>query len=209
MITGSLFLLPYLSTTAQELRLGIEYDKSVVPKLTVESKAQMRKNLNLSPGIYAIIQAGMSYELLKGISLSGTLRYSTATGESDEENIDEINEKIRYTADLKLKTRQFKNDITLKNRLRYQHSAILNENDKDYIRDKFSVEYRLTRVMQPYVAFEPYFILTQKKIRKLRIYLGSDLELFNNEFELCFILESKFKNEEVFVHHKIGIFYMF
>jgi len=209
LITAHLFIWSLLSADAQELRLGIEFDKTILPELAVESKAQLRKDMSQSSGLYSIIQAGLSYELSKNLSISGAVRYSTLTGESDEETIDEINEKIRFTADLKFKTRQFNNDITLINRLRYQHSAIIDENNKDYFRDKFSVKYKLTRVTKPFVAVEPYFLLKEKKIRKLRFYLGSKLELFNNEFELCFIIESKFKNKAISIHHKIGIFYIF
>ena len=209
MITAYLFLWPYLNTNAQELRLGIDYDKRILPKLEIDSKAQLRKIMNQSSSLYSIFQAGLTYEISENISLSGSIRYSSASGEFDDEIIDEINEKIRYTADLKLRTKQFNNDITIKNRIRYQHSAIIADDDRDYIRDKFSIEYKLTRGMKPYVAVEPYLILEEKRIRKLRFYMGSEFELSDNEFELCFILEGKFKDEVIFVRHKVGIFYIF
>jgi len=209
MITAYLCLWPYLNTSAQELRLGIDYDKRILPKLEIDSKAQLRILMNQSSSLYSIIQAGLTYEISENISLSGSIRYSSASGESDEEIVDEVNEKIRYTADLKLRTKQLNNDITIKNRVRYQHSAIINDDDRDYIRDKFSIEYKLARGMKPYIAVEPYLILEEYKIRKLRFYFGSEFELFDNEFELCFIIEGKFKDEGIFVHHKVGIFYIF
>ena len=147
-IVGYLILLPYLDTKAQELRLGINYEKNILPKLEIDSKVQLRKVMNQSNAYYAIVQAGLDYELSENISFSGSVRYTTSPVEIDEETVDGINEKLRYVADFRLKTKRLRNDIKISNRLRYQHSAIFMDDNRNYIRNKLSVEYRLNQGMK-------------------------------------------------------------
>ncbi|MCK4751295.1 MAG: DUF2490 domain-containing protein [Bacteroidales bacterium] len=206
-IVGYLILLPYLDTKAQELRLGINYEKNILPKLEIDSKVQLRKVMNQSNAYYAIVQAGLDYELSENISFSGSVRYTTSPVEIDEETVDGINEKLRYVADFRLKTKRLRNDIKISNRLRYQHSAIFMDDNRNYIRNKLSVEYRLNQGMKPFIAVEPYLLLEEQRIRKLRFYLGSEFELFNSEFELCFIIEGQSMDEVITIFHKVGIHY--
>jgi predicted porin len=209
MIASNMLIMLCLSTSAQELRFGINYDKKIIPKLEIDSKVQLRTIVNQENSFYSIAQLGMDYKISDNISVAGSVRYSTAHSEIDEKINEEINEKLRYTADLKLSTERFDNGTKIKNRLRYQYSAVITGDDKNYVRNKLSIDYKLTRRMKPYVAVEPYLLLDNKKIRKLRFYLGSEFELKNNELEFCFIVEGKSRDKVISMYYKAGIHYKF
>ena len=209
MIAGSMVLMIYLSTSAQEMRFGVGYEKNILPKLEIDGKVQLRKRINQSKAYYSIVQAGLAYDISENITVSGSFRYSTAPGGFDEEINDDINEKMRYTANFILGTKRFNNDIKIRNRLRYQHSVVISDDDRDYIRNKLIIDYKLTKRMKPYVAVEPYLLLEEQRLRKLRFYLGSEFELFSNELELCFIVEGKSKDGTISMFHAAGIHYTF
>jgi hypothetical protein len=206
---GFLILMVTSHTFGQEIRLGINYERSILPKLEIDGKAQLRKIIEQPHSWYSIVQAGLAYEFLKRVTVSGAVRSYTAFHVHDEILNDEINEKLRYTADLKVKTGRLSNGLEIRNRLRYQHSAFLEDGDKNYIRDKLSIHYKLSEGMQPVIAFEPFFLIDDRKIRKIRIYMGSEFAMLNNELELCFIIEGRRRNGIKTVAYKAGIYFTF
>ena len=69
-----LVLLSMLDTQAQEYRLGISYTGQILPKVEVDGKLQLRKLSDYSNGYYSIAQAGVQYEFVENISISGSFR---------------------------------------------------------------------------------------------------------------------------------------
>ena len=205
------FLLPFTTISnlhAQELRLGADYEKNIIPNLEISGEIEFRKSLNYENYYYPVMQAGASYNFLKNASIGGSIRYSV-TPEVEKRNkevlYEEMDEKWRYTAEFKFKTERFKNDIRISNRLRYQYSSENAEKTRSYLRDRISVDYKLNKKMEPYIAVEPYLFLETGEIRKVRLYMGNELDFFNDKLDIYLIIEANV--EEFSTFHAIGLTY--
>ncbi len=198
-----------LNARGQEIRLGINYSGQILPKAEVEGKLQVRRLDNQAGAYYTLVQAGVQYDLFKNISVSGSFRYSLAPGNEFESLDLDLHEKTRYTAEFRYKTKRFSNDVRLSNRLRYQHSAIQSNDQKEFIRNKIVADYKMTKAMKSYVAVEPYFLLDEFEISKCRLYVGSVFDVFDSAIEVCFIIEGKMDNKVISTNQMIGIYYNF
>lgn len=72
--------------------------------------------------------------------------------------------------------------LSLKYRLRYQREVrISNKNSEDYIRNKFTLNYNLCKLVDPYVSYEPFFRFNGKnEFRLMRYEIGLDWRIFEN-----------------------------
>lgn len=193
---------------AQELRLGFDYDKDIISNLEISGEIELRKSLDYNNFYYPIFQASADYSFLENFSIGGSVRYSVipeVKKRSNEVLYEEMDEKWRYTADLKFKTERFKNDIRISNRLRYQYSSENNEKTRSYLRNKISVDYKLNKKMEPYIAVEPYFFSETGKIRKTRLYIGNEVDFFKDKLDLYLIIEVD--NRAFSTFHIVGITY--
>jgi len=204
-----LFLLLYPDAYSQEVRLGINYERNLLPKLELKSKCQIRKHNNHPITFYSIVQAGLQYKITRKVSVSGSVRYTLSPDRNINWEFDDIYEKTRYAAEIKYKTRRYNNDIRISNRFRYQHLSTHSDEKKDYLKNKIVIDYKLTKAHNVYIAIEPYLRLGELKIQKCRIYIGDVFNISNHEFEVYFIVEGKTHNDVFSINHTLGIFYNF
>lgn len=202
-----------MKSFAQEFRVGIGYENEIIKNLELDGKAEFRTVFESQNQNYAIFQLGVGYGFLKHFSIGGTMRLSIVQANINEEidtDIDyEIEEVIRYTADFKYKTKRFKNDLRITNRFRYQYASIDDSKKRSYLRDKIGIDYKFNKRVKPYLALEPYWRLETNELRKIRIYIGNELEILKNTLEVSFIMEANMKDSETFTFFMVGLNYKF
>ncbi len=202
-----------LKSFTQEFRLGVGYEKEILPNFELDGKAEFRTIFESDNEYYGIFQLGAGYGFLKYFSLGGTIRLSVVRDniveKIDSEIEHEIEEVIRYTGDFKYKTKRFNNDLRITNRFRYQYSDVDAENKRTYIRDKIGLDYKFNKRVKPYIALEPYWRLEKNELRKIRIYIGNELNILKNTLEISFIMEANMKDSETYTFFMVGINYEF
>ncbi len=207
---GLLFISLFLTSlgiAAQELRIGVDYNRTLPAKLEFTSKVQLRTILGPQHIYYMILQVGLEYEIFETLSLAGTYRYSLAPTAKSENLLKSLDDKRRYTAELKYKHPRFDNGIRLSYRLRYQHSATHEGKSKDYLRNRLKVDSKLTKELRPYIAFESYYRLGKNEMNRFRLYLGSEIKVARTEIELSYIFETKTHDDNGrWTFHMIGLF---
>lgn len=188
---GSLLLV--LLASAQEYRGALSADFSLLPNLDAEAEIELRKVFY--PGSYfnRTFQGKISYSWSP--SWQTGLSYSYAIIDKDEEFSDDAEgesaEKHKISLDIGYETKRMDNDLKFSNRFRIQMSTLDDKKPKPYIRDRFMVDYRITKKFKPYIGVEPYFHLRQQKFKVVRFYLGSDVTLFGTDVDIYYIAEVK------------------
>ena len=202
-----IILTPCFRLWAQELRTGIDFDRMILPKVEFQSKLQLRKSFVGQNAFYTITQAGLEYKIIKQVSIAGSFRYSLGPIGTSENSLTPFHDKMRYTAETKVKSKRFDNGVRLRYRLRYQHSETQQGKSKDYLRNKLMLDYKLIKEMTPYAAAELYFRLGENEFQRCRLYLGTDIKLFKREAEVSYILEGEFDDTYFLSYHMIGVFF--
>lgn len=200
-------LLCRLNISAQEFRTGVDYERMLPANTELSGKFEIRKTLVPQNAFYNVFQLGLKHEIINNLSLGGTFRRSFTPARKNENLLESLDEKRRYTAELGFKYPRFDNGVRLSYRLRYQHSTTLEGKSKDYLRNRLKVDYKLIKDLQPYLAIEPYFRLEENEIRKCRLYLGSKVNVLRMGVELSYIFEVKIHNELASTSHFIGIYF--
>ena len=202
-----IILTPCFRLWAQELRTGIDFDRMILPKVEFLSKLQLRKTFVGQSAYYTITQAGLEYKIIKQISIAGSFRYSIGPLEISENSLIPFYDKMRYTAETKVKSKRFDNGVRLRYRLRYQHSKTQQGQSKDYLRNKLMLDYKLIKEMTPYAGAELYFRLGENELQRFRLSVGADIKLFKREAEVSYILEGEFEDTYFLSFHMIGFFF--
>ena len=200
-------LLTSLGIAAQELRIGVDYNRTLPAKLEFTSKVQLRTILGPQHIYYMILQVGLEYEIFETLSLAGTYRYSLAPTAKSENLLKSLDDKRRYTAELKYKHPRYDKGIRLSYRLRYQHSASYEGKSRDYLRLRLKADYKMTKELRPCIALEPYYRLGGNEMNRIRLYLGSKINVVRTEIELSYIFELKTHDDNgSWTFHMIGLF---
>lgn len=199
-------LIPGFRLSAQELRTGIDFDRMISPKVEILSKVQIRKSIPGQNSWYTMAQLGMEYKLFKQVSIAASFRYSMGPSEISD-NSTPFQDKMRYTADTKVRSKRFDNGISIRYRLRYHHSSTWEGNSRDYIRNKLLLDYKFNKEMSPYAAAELYFRLGEMEFQKFRLYLGTDIKFFKRNLELSYILEGDIDTTYFRSYHMMGLFF--
>jgi hypothetical protein len=121
----------------------------------------------------------------------------------------EIDEKLRFTLDLKHKSDWINENLRIRNRIRYQHSSIISGASKDYIRYRLALDCRFNEDVRPYLALEPYQAVDDLEFARVRLYLGANLEILKNELNIYFIIEGRERNNALSSNYIMGVSYNF
>lgn len=195
-----------LGLSAQEFRIGVEYETMLPAKMEFAGKFELRNTLVPKSSFYTIFQLGLKREILKNLYLGGTFRQSLAPKRSSESLLESMDDKRRYTAEMIYKFPRFDNGVRLSYRLRYHYSISSKGKTKDYLRSKLKADYKLIKDLRPYVAIEPYFHLEENELRKFRLYLGGKIDVFRIGMELSYILEVKSYDQLFMTSHLVGLY---
>lgn len=202
------FLLQMRSLKAQELRIGGEVSLEV-KSLEIGTGLEYRYLSPVDNRQVYLWQSELEYGLRKWLDVGVGYRYATTAEYNSfwNEQLD-YDAKNRFTVDMQLKSARFDNGVKLKNRFRYQVSVKDNGKTKPYLRNKFTIDYKLTSLFRPFIEMEMYYNPRDKEIRSIRMYLGTSLEMGSNTIDIVAITEVDM-SEYVNVKYVLGLSYSF
>jgi len=161
--------------TDNELWLGGAIDLKLNKKWSVELEEQFRINNNISTLNQAFTELSGKYKINKYFGLKGNYRF---VGRPKKNN------KNRLSIDILAKWKKKNFPLSFGYRLRLQRAITSgSKNTRSYIRNKFGVNYNLSKLVDPFIAYEIYFRPDKKEFRVSRITLGLDWKL-NKRMEL-------------------------
>lgn len=183
-----IFIISVKFAFSQETRFEIGTDYTI-KKFNIGLEAQLRKPSLIKNDYLGLFQAEVEYEICKQLDFEVGYRFKTDIEEFYPESHIDYNSKHRFTFDLGYNAKRFDNDIKLKNTVRYQTNFSQNEKRKNYLRNEFELNYKLTNKFEPYIAPSIYYNLDKKHFSEFRIEIGSGFELGKNSIDVFYIIE--------------------
>ena len=159
-------------TYAQELWTGLTLRVKPVKRLTTEIEHQFRFDNGITGLATTFTEFGVGYDITRRFGIKAAYRNSHKTG---SERVD--NDKERFSIETSYELGSDETRFVFSYRLRYQVARETanreNVDRDDYIRNRFSLDYNLTKKVQPYAATEIFYKLNQnKEIRAYWLTLG-------------------------------------
>lgn len=157
------------------------------------------------------LKCGVDYALSKRWKLSASCHYSflSRLPENMNESGEETSDKLKLAADLVYEPKRLDNDLKITSRLRFQHTLAEDKKPKDYLRNKTTLDYKISKAMKPYIALEPYFNLHSNRFSYLRFYIGNEMTLRKTKIDLYYIAEARLKQEHFGIQYIIGADFRF
>tara|TARA_B110000285_G_C15029883_1_gene566134 strand:+ start:343 stop:993 length:651 start_codon:yes stop_codon:yes gene_type:complete len=161
--------------TDNELWMGGALDLKLNKKWSVGLKEQFRINNNISTLNQTFTGLYGKYKINKYFGLRGNYRFVARP---------QKNNKTRISLDALAHWKKKDFPLSFGYRLRLQRAVISGaKNTRSYIRNKFSINYNLSKLVDPFIAYEIYFRPDKKEFRVSRLTLGLDWKL-NKRMEL-------------------------
>ena len=155
-------------------------------KIRLDIEEQVRFNNNISHLNTTISEIGLRYELTKKIELKTGFRY---TYDPESHN------SLRFSGDISYTWSKKKFPVDVKYRLRYQNTIEeYTKKTSGYIRNRIKVQYNLSRLADPFVAFESYFRLNYlNRFTSNRYFLGAEWKPCKKlNLDTFFLIEDEF-----------------
>lgn len=157
----TLFLFLPLVAAGQDgtgLRTGITAKKDISDKWKAEIQLQTRFNGDISFLQTYLAEAGISYEIIKGLEVAAFYRYANRRKNTEKD----FKERHRYYGDLSYGKKVQR--VKLEYRLRYQHQFKDNDSgaaefDKSYLRNKLEATYAGRGKFRPYVSADLFYMI--------------------------------------------------
>jgi hypothetical protein len=199
-------MLSFQLIMAQEYRGGVSTEVEITRNLNAEIGFEARKVFNPESYFNKTFQGKVEYSFADLWRVATSYSYSFITEQEDdgEETGEETSDKSKITADLIFQPRRFNNDLKLVNRFRYHYSTVDDSRAKEYLKNKLTLDYRIHKNMNTYVAVEPFYHLQSRRISHLRIYLGTEMPVLRTKMEIYYIAEVKFKEESFRTFYIVG-----
>ena len=195
-------LFAFCTLHGQEYRAGVSLNYHLFPKLVVEGESELRTHFKTEPYFNTTFSAHFRYSffdpLYLGIFYSYSIRSDVLT---TKDYNDEIDDKYKFGFDIAYKSTRFNNDLRFNNRLRYQYTICENKS-KQYIKNKLTLDYKITNKMNPYIAIEPYYSILYNEVNVIRFYIGNEMPLFISKLEFYYIAEIHFREEYFYKKYK-------
>ena len=181
--------------SAQEGRMGYKIKTNLGYDFSTEGLIQFRSLQENSDRTRALVgEAELNYVRYKYFKPGISVRYSNLR-ETDIESVEEVQDKYRFAADLKIKIPEDIKHFTLQNRLRYQYSMMPEDKVKQLFRNEITASYKPSKTLKTYVGQETIYRLDKNKLDALRFEVGIDLKL-NGNYGIggYYIIETLLKN---------------
>ena len=181
----------FLPAGAQEFRGSVSAEFDILPQLQGEVEIELRTIFYPESYFNRTFQGELNYEINSLWSIGGTYSFAIVDEDHEFEDDDEgeTGDRNKWVVDLTFQPARFKSDLRLSNRLRYQFTLDEDDEPKMYLRNKLTLDYKITGKMNPYIAVEPYFRFDSNKIKIIRVYLGNEMPFFSTKIDLYYIVE--------------------
>ena len=161
--------------TDNELWLGGALDLKLNKKWALGFEEQFRINNNVSTLNQMFTEVGGKYKINKYFALKGKYRFVSRP---------QKNNKTRISLDILANFKKKNFPLSFGYRLRFQRAITSISKITQYnIRNKFAVDYNLSKLVDPFIAYEIYFRTDKSEFRVSRLTLGLDWKL-NKRMEL-------------------------
>lgn len=153
-----------------EMWLGGSLDSKFSKKLNGQISQVFKFNDTISRYKSSFTELGLKYDLNKFIDFKINYRF---IGNPPDGNTH------RFSADFASIIKKKNFPLSFAYRMRYQHEILINNrNTTDFIRNKFTLKYNLSKIVDPFVSFEMFYRLNGKnEIREFRYLIGADWKL--------------------------------
>jgi len=146
---------------------------NITDKFRAEFEQQFRFNNNISQYDYTFSELALRYKLLKFLDVKAIYRHSFIPEGQTGGALSEY-DKSRIGVNASTGTKIFNTDLKVGYRIMYQHSwentTLVSTN---YIRNRFEIDYNLSKLADPYANYESYYRLDNKnEFRQNRFTIG-------------------------------------
>ena len=205
-LVGSILLISaagFGQISDNQLWTGATLKFRINKKLRFDMEEQVRFNNDISRLNITFTEASILYDLTKRISIKGNFRYIYDPYSHNS---------YRYSGDLAYDWSKKRCPFSFKYRLRFQrHIEEHTRESESYFRNKFSADYNLSKLVDPYVAYESYFKLNYiNQFTVNRYIVGLEWRIFKKlDLETFFMYEDEFgeKNPEINKIFGVGLSY--
>ena len=196
-----LFILP-LITKAQvvsdaKLWAGVTVSKKINnPEISFSEELRLDENISHVDKFFS--ELGAEYKVIKGLSVGLNYRYSR------NNDYETRNYNMLHRIDFGLTYKHKINNFRLSFRTKIQtKSALPNENNPTYSRNKFAVKYKLENNLTPFIAYEFYYQFNDEQvINRARFSLGSSYKINDiNAIKIFYMFENKFNVKNLKHNH--------
>ena len=190
---------------AQELRFeaGVGY---TYKKFDIAFESQLRKPSFIKNELLVLLEAEVEYEIMNRLNFEVGYRFKTNIAEFYPESSIDYNNKHRFAFELSYSLPRFDNDIKLKNALRYQINLSESGKQNYYFRNEFELNYKITRILKPYIAPSIYYNINKRTFSEIRIELGNELEFGRNSMTIFYVIETYFSRADR-TNYIVGVSY--
>lgn len=165
----------YVSAQRTDVQLwgGAELNLKIHRRFSLKVEQVFKFNDTISHFKSAYSELGGKFKINRFFSIGANYRYI--------ENPPTKNAQ-RFSGDFFFNLEKKNFPLSLQCRLRYQHEVrISNKNKEDFIRSKFTLDYNLCKLVDPYISYEPFFRFNGKnEFRVMRYAIGLDWRLIEN-----------------------------
>ena len=146
---------------------SIGFEKKLPYSLKLEFEQELRFKDQLSTFNQTFSEVSLSYKVFDGLNINIPYRYAIFN--------DKIKQRLSFSGSYKY---SFK-PISLKYRARFQRTNEKEKNAKDLIRNKFTIEYKLGKKIEPYFSGELLHLYKtdQRSLDEYRVSFGVAVDL--------------------------------
>jgi hypothetical protein len=146
---------------------SIGFQKKLPYSLKLEFEQELRLKDQLSTFNQAFSEVSLSYRVFDGLNINIPYRYAIFD--------DKVKQRLSFSGSYKY---SFK-PISLKYRAKFQRTNEKEKNAKDLIRNKFTIEYKLDKKIEPYVSGELLHLYKteQRPLDEYRVSFGVTVDL--------------------------------
>ncbi len=163
---------------------SIGFERKLTSSLKLEFKQELKLEDQASTFKQTLSEISFSYQVFDGLRMQIPYRYSTYE--------DKIKQRLSFGGSYRY---SFK-PMSLKYRIRFQRTYEEGENPEDLIRNKFTIEYKLDKNIEPYVSSELFHSYSEDPVQfdEYRISLGLTIDIMErNSIKIFYI----FKKEDL------------
>ncbi len=189
--------------TDLELWTGGTFRLTIHKKLSIDLEEQVRFNDTISSLKKSFTQLRVRYSINKYVGFGASYRYTVRPTSNNRS-------RIMLDGYFALKKKDF--PLSLSYRLRFQHENQLNSTKRyTYIRNKLSLKYNMTKLVDPFVAYELFYRFnTRNEFRAQRYTVGLKWSLFKGFRASTYYRYEKEMNVKVPVAaHIIGVMFLY
>ena len=169
-----------------EAWFGASYKLKFANKLDIQIEEQLRLDNDLDRVKKSFTEIGLDYEILKDFEVGVKYRFSIVPNSFAEDAVAKSAFNLsRISVDLSYELDKKNFPLSLEYRTRFQDTKELYTDQKiTFWRNKFSLEWKATKDIEPFVAYESFFRLNQKnEFRQDRYTVGVEWRI-NKEMDI-------------------------